>query len=227
MRLYQRFLVLSRSKQIAIAVCFIHFTAILGLFIHHLGNRRQPSRPMVVKTFHVNAEQNIKAEALPVVTKSIKKTAPVQSKLPRKAKPVTKKKGITTPAKEKNLLKEIAGSLETLSSEPKKSRPILTLPPQLRPKAQIESKSDPSYGESLTAFLETALDLPEYGQVRAEIEIDQFGRLISCNILETRSLKNSEFLKTQLPNLIFPYFDDFGITDVSQTFTVVFRNVDR
>ncbi len=85
----------------------------------------------------------------------------------------------------------------------------------------------PSYEEYLVAYLQGALDLPERGDVKLRIEIDRFGRLSECEVLDSRNSKNAEFLKNRLPELTFPCFNDFGITDLTQTFTITFRNVEN
>lgn len=125
--------------------------------------------------------------------------------------------------------KEIAESLDAISSKEAKTRPALSLPAKIQSKAQLVSEDfaiDPTYGEFLVAFLQNALDLPEYGEVKAKIEINCFGRLIDCQILEAKSVKNAQFLKNRLPDLAFPCLNDFGILDTKQTFTITFRNVE-
>lgn len=258
MKFYKQFLILSRGKQIAIVVCCIHLFAIFGLLGHHLVSRRlKPPRPMIVKTISavppkINAERNPgvpnEAQGKKMQNAKVESPAPkVQAVAPKPQKEVPKPKPATTakkavaakpkpgpvaqkapPVKEEHIFKEIAESLETLSSEAKRSRPSLTLPSKIGQKAQIapETNLDPTYGEYLIAYLQNALDLPEYGEVRAKIEIDRFGRLIDCEILETKSMKNAEFLKNQLPELTFPCLNDFGIVDTSETFTITFRNVE-
>jgi len=243
MKLYRKFLLLSRGRQIAVVVCLLHLLAIFGLVIHHFASRQlKPPRPMLVRTHKAIAEPKMryaKEEAPKLQT-----VAPKPQKVHAEGKSVEQKpKGSATKkmasAKSKptvakkapgnHLLKEIAESLDMLNSEAKPSpRPSLTLPSKIEPKAQIapESNVDPTYSEFLVSYLQSALDLPEYGEVRAKIEIDRFGRLIDCEILEAKSVKNAEFLKNQLPELTFPCLNDFGIVDATETFTITFRNVE-
>jgi hypothetical protein len=109
--------------------------------------------------------------------------------------------------------------------EVRHTRPPLQLP-SIIPEPSAAPSFTPTYGEFLIAYLQSSLDLPEYGEVRAKIEIDRFGKLLHCEILEAKSTKNAEFLKNQLPDLTFPCLNDFDIMDFSQTFTITFRNVE-
>lgn len=251
MKIKEAFLLLSRGKQIAAVVCMVHMLTVVGLLGHHLISRRlKPPRPMVVRTISpVKAERSIqtaKREEAPVkqVAAAAKlKSVPAQKTVaaaPKAAPTPAKKAGTTKPMavakkgppveKEESLFKEIAESFQALSSESKKpSRPALNLPAKMHSKAQLapqESNDDPTYGEFLIAFLQNTLDLPEHGEVRAKIEIDRFGKLIDCEILEAKSGKNAQFLKNELPLLNFPYLTDFGILDSTKTFSITFRNAD-
>ncbi len=230
MKLYRLFLTLSRGKQIAIGVCIVHLLAIFSLTIHHLatGRFRKP-RPMVVRTVQAAPERKIQS------VKQIETPKTVANKpAPEKPKPAAKKqeppKTVAAAKKpspkpvEKPVEKEAPPSLETVS----KKRPALIVPSKIESKkAPVEIKEEPTYGEYLVAYLQSALDLPEYGEVRAKIEIDRFGKLIHCEIVEAKSKKNGEFLKNQLPDLTFPCLNDFGIVDATHIFTITFRNDDE
>lgn len=227
MKLFNRFLLLSRGKQIAIAVCLLHLFAIFMLFGHHLITKSKPIRPMIVKTHVERKVEQPKVEKPMVAVAKPQAVAPkpVAKKAAPKPAPVAKK--IAPPVKQDPVLKEIAQSFEALSSQTKKSRPTLNLPSKIESKAQLAPESDPSYGEYLITYLQNALDLPEYGDVRVKLEIDRFGRLIDCQVLEAKSVKNAEFLKNRLPDLSFACLNDYGIMDATETFTVTFRNVEN
>ncbi len=216
MKLYNRFLILSRGKQIALAVCSVHLLAIFGLTCHHFISRQlRPPRQMVVRTHRINEERSV-----PIV--AAKQPVAENKQIPKPVAKVSKQ----GPAAKKapRVLKDIANSFEVLKSEAKHSRPALKLPTV--PTSSPVVTSAPTYGEFLITYLQSALDLPEYGEVRVKLEIDRFGRLIDCEILEAKSGKNGEFLKNQLPNLTFPCLNDFDIIEPSQTFTITFRNVE-
>ncbi|HSX11823.1 MAG TPA: hypothetical protein VLF94_08925 [Chlamydiales bacterium] len=229
MKLLDKFFLLSRSKQIALVVFACHFLAIFALLCHHLATSRlRPPRPMVVRTLAAQPPPRA-----PIATPKVTPSAPAKKATPKpavaKPAPAKAKTGIATtkpapktkaaPAAEENLLQEIAQSLETLSTETARSRPSITLPSKIASKAEIAPlEVDPTYGEIVIAYLQNELDLPEYGEVRAKIEIDSFGRLTQCQILEAKSTKNGEFLKARLPELTFPHHNE------RQSFTVTFRN---
>lgn len=213
-KLYEAFLTFSRGKQIAIAVCLVHLLAVFALFGHHLFSRRiQPVRPIVVRTI----------TPIPVVA-APPKPEPVKQKeaAPAKKESAAKPKGKAVAKKQEPVKKEVVEAPKA------KKRPALVVPAKIETKAPvIESEIDPNYGEFLIAFLQNSLDLPEYGEVKARLEIDRFGKLVKCEIIDAKSTKNAEFLKAQLPELLFPYLNDFGIVDSTQTFTITFRNVEN
>jgi len=250
MEFFKKFLSFSRLKQIAIVVCFLHFLAIAAMTGHHFATRRlRPAKPISVRTFVPKA-------APPLAVQTTQKTQPsrpaASSAAPKKVaeKPATQKKppaqttakpvkkAVAAPAeakakpvKEEKALKEIAESLQSIAAEPKSIRPSLAIPAILSQPAKTsvaeESNFNPSYGEFLTAFLQSELALPEQGDVKIQIAIDSFGKLLDCQVLDSKSSKNEEFLKNRLPELVFPCFNVFGITDLTQTFTIAFRNVEN
>ena len=228
MKLFSIFNSLSRGRQIAVAVCSLHVLLVLALLCHHLiSGRLKPPRPMVVKTIAAVQPTQVVYGEPPrkrVSEKKIKKEAPPQKVAAPKAKPVPVAKK-AAPPKEKAVYTE---GIETLSAETKQTRPSLLLPSKIEVKKESAPplNLEPTYQEYLIAYLQSVLDLPEYGDVRAKVEIDRFGRLIDCEILEAKSRKNGEFLKNQLPALTFPCLNDFGISDATETFTITFRNVE-
>ncbi len=238
----QFFWSLPKGKQIAFSVMAIHLMVLLGLMSHHLfTSRLRPPRPMVIKTISplpVNVEKKIASREMPKERVEKKQTSEKKSAAPppKKEKPSSPKltlkpKATVEPKVEETLLKEIAESFQAISSEPKKTaRPVLNIPTRAasKPSEEVpeESVQDVSYEEFLIAFLQNALDLPEFGEVRAKLEIDAFGKLIECQILEAKSAKNAQFLKNRLPELAFPCLNDFGILNGKQTFTITFRNVE-
>lgn len=243
MKIYQAFLLLTRGKQIAIAVCMAHLLAIFFLLGHHLISRRlKPPRPMVVKTISIHAEpkiQDLKPKEVPLKSVVAAPVASAKKEGPTKPKPATSaKKGATAkPApvvkkspplpvdEEDTFLKEIAKSFQNLKVEAQKPpRPTLNLPQAIKRKTvltQEVANVDPTYSEFLIAYLQNALDLPEFGEVKAKLEIDRFGRLVDLEILEAKSVKNAQFLKAELPQLDFPA----GIADATEVFTITFRNI--
>lgn len=253
MEIFKKFLSFSRLKQIAIVVCFLHFLAIAAMTGHHFATRRlRPAKPISVKTFVPKAAPPLAVQTtqkpatsrpatVSAAPKKVAEKPATQKKQPdpkiaKQAQPVKKAVAApaepkTKPVKEEKALQEIAESLQSIAAEPKSVRPTLAIPAALSQPAKIplveESNLNPSYGEFLTAFLQSELELPEQGDVKIQIAIDSFGKMLDCQILDSRSSKNEEFLKNRLPELVFPCFNVFGITDLTQTFTITFRNVEN
>lgn len=231
MNLLKKFLLLTRGKQIALVVLAIHLFSIFSMFGHHLFTQRmRPPRPIAVRTISPpqpsiqTAKREEKPKPVPPVKKETAANKPKTA--PPKQAAAAKKQSAAAP--KQPILKEIGESLETLSEKPKlKPRTALNLPEKIETKTEpSKTIDDPNYGEFLIAFLQNTLDLPEYGEVKAQIEIDRFGQLVSCKILQTKSSKNAEFIKNQLPELTFPCLNDFGILENTRTFTITFRNVE-
>lgn len=160
-------------------------------------------------------------QAKPIASNPQKKQVPIQTSTPKKTKPA--------PANTE-LLSQLAESLNTVATrtEPRKTSLPLSLPKTIVSKTELESTplQNQSYAENLIALLTNSLDLPEFGSVKASIEIDASGVVVNCKILEEKSHKNSEFLKNRLRELTFPCFNDFGLSDNRLEFTITFRNLE-
>lgn len=237
-KLIQLFFTFSRGKQIAVSVILVHLLVLFCLTGHHLVTCRwRTPRPMVIKMISplaplakkVIASKEITQKSQPPAEKNTvaptaasKKTAAPVASAKKESKISTSVKG--KPAQktvEKSVLKEIAESIDAISSEPKKSfRSPLNVPVKAAPKLQETpvEEDDATYEEYLIAFLQTALDLPEFGEVKMEIEIDSYGKLVDCKILDSKSRKNAEFLRKEIVALNFP------VPLGSHKFTIVFRN---
>lgn len=244
-KLLQKFLILTRAKQIALIVFALHFLTIFALIVHHLATYKAlPKRPISVRTrpflpttqMTASAPIQQKTPAKPALS-SKPKSPPQQTPKPKptvKSKPAVQNKPTPSIVKTKQdpdpILQEIAESLESITAknEISHTKAALAIPSRVEKKAEVveESSIDATYSEELIAFLQNALDLPEYGEVRVRLEIDRFGSLRDCSILDSKSRKNAEFLKNQLPELAYPSFNDFSMADLTQTFTITFRNVE-
>jgi hypothetical protein len=247
MELYKKFQNFSRLRQIGCVVFTLHFFFIFSLLIHHFVVRHPPKRPIAVRTRHAPIHQAAssppKISAPHPSTPQTKPKAPLakpstKPAAPAKPKSTSKNKSIQTAPKtptkpkppEARPTPEPAFEPEPISNPPLPKSDLL-LPSLLVPSmpelshvkplyTEESSAIDPSYEELLIATFQSALDLPEIGEVKVRLEIDARGHLIDCTILETKSRKNGEFLKHRLPELLFPCFPGEEI----QSFTVIFRN---
>ena len=250
--MWRQFRLLSLVKQIGITVLFFHalFIAVL-LLDHTLGKKHQAQKKIAVRTIapQVTPPAAIAKKMAPPLQASTfkkqeisKKTTDLKQVKKREiANKEKKNEALLQEAQRKNktpsneqsalLLQEIAENLDILSPPPeiKASFRKIHLPSSIPKRVHIEDEIafDAAYGEVLGLYLQEALDLPEYGEEKAKLTIDAAGTLLSLEIIETRSKKNSEFLKKRLPELTFPCFNDFGILETVHNFTVAFTNVEN
>lgn len=216
-KVIQIFFQLPRAKQIATVVCIAHFSALFFLLCHHLLSfPKRSSKSMVIRTIAIPAE---KKENIIAANPAAKSTPAPQKKLP------PPKKTTTLPKKtdQKPLTQEITKSFDALSSESKTFTP-LTVPTKKEIKSQSKTQTkEPYYEELLIAYLQNILDLPEYGEVKLEIEINGSGTLVSCKINESKSIKNAKFLTEKLTLLTFPV-PPLATADQTKKFSITFKN---
>lgn len=248
-RLWLWFQSLSRFKQIGVCVLFAHVVVILMLSTNHVTSRRlKPRKPMAIRMALAPSPEIKKAQ--PAANRSIKKSeqkppsigkSPAIEKKQEVKKLTAPKKTTATPeskkkpapvaegaAINKELLEQIASSFDAIST-PSKILPqpkfAVDLPSSVEVQNQVQaSMGNPRYGETISAILQSNLELPEYGEVIAKIEIDASGFVTLCEILETKSRKNADFIKKRLQELAFPCFNEFGLMEARINFTITFHN---
>jgi hypothetical protein len=202
------FLGLTRFKKILCVVLFGHGFVLFSMMIQHWITFAPPKRKQIaVHTFRVAPppKQTIVHAPAP------KKEAVVGKKqAPKKGtdKPVAK-----SPRVDQKLVKEIEASLAAVSSPTKTTKQEIAIPT-----LSFDLPEEMSPAETIAVFLREALQLPEFGEVRVELSIDSSGRLEKLEILESKSEKNAEFLRNQLPELLFPCLNR-GVN-----LTIVFSN---
>lgn len=205
---------LSKGRQIAAAVLAVHFLFLTVLSIQYFWHKLPAKRHKVAINMVRIEPPKAKASA-PKKTASqpAKKQTPTAKKAP--AKPTPK----TEPVVSNQLLKDLAESLEkvTTISTPSPPKPTVHIP-QLSETKQQEPLPDGTAEEKVALYLQDALTLPEFGEVRAQLTIDRLGRLQSLEIITAQSEKNALFLKNRLPELQFPCLNE------SVSLTVVFSN---
>ncbi len=202
-------------KQIIQRVVIAHALLLCWICINGWFHFSAPPHPITVRQVRrpapVVAAAPVQKKSSPTLA-SAKKTVEPPKKAPP---PLPKQKSVTTP--------KITKPTVTPREE-------IQLPALIAPRAapvEIEVPETPvefviGYDEQLAMFLESALVLPEQGEVEAELCVKPNGELLSYRILSSRSKKNEEFLKKKLPNLFYPCFNEASHINV----TVVFRNAD-
>lgn len=208
---------LAAFGKIGVGVAAIHLITLIALVIHHfVSPSKPPGRPLAVRMLKQSPSPR------PEAPKPIKTSAP-----PKPAKKSVAPPKKTAPAPPR----EIKQSAPVPSPPPRKAAPEIRLPSFIEStpvETAIETIQDNrSYAPFLAAFFQEQLQLPEIGEVKARITLEAPGRIASVEILDTRSGKNAEWLKIQLPLLTPPCFNDFNISDAKLEFTITFRNVEK
>src|SRR5438132_132070 len=121
MKIKAHFLRLSRARQIALVVSFLHLTAILGLISHHFFSRRlSPAKPMMVRMV---TPPRVETKTQTAKTEKPSPPSP-KPKAAKKPAPPAKKTAAVEP-----LHQEIAKSFDSLAkASVKSSRTPLPLP---------------------------------------------------------------------------------------------------
>lgn len=231
---------LSRAKQIVIGVLSLHVLICVMLAADHWSkSRHSHQRKIAVRTIRYTQPAPTTVASAPPATaaKAIAKTTPTKPAAAKKVakaptakksdsiQPVSKKAAATTAFKEKpqeDLAAQLQNSINEIAaphSEPLMKSEISV--PTLRQVFHFsseESDLQPTDAERIASLLEEILQLPDFGDVKAQLKIDRMGKLESLKILESKSSKNSEFLKKRLPEVEFPCLNE------TASITIVFRN---
>ncbi|MBI3508546.1 MAG: hypothetical protein HY069_02765 [Chlamydiia bacterium] len=216
-------------KKIFLWVFGIHIALLLLLTGDYFIRRKHPiQQRIVVRSVALPSPRKPPPQKPAPAIAASKKEKPVSASpqtttKTAKSAPSSSKKPPVLQAEEPGLLQQIVKNLDSLSAiskQPPKKREELAIPQLLPVTAEIapEQTIEPTAAEFMIAFLQSELQLPEYGDVTAKIAIDPAGRLISCEILSAQRKKNGDFLKKRLPELYFPWFNR------GATFTITFRN---
>lgn len=240
---YNKFVSLSRARQIAFIVFGFHFFCVFLLCVQHFIVKEKPKTKMVVRTTTLQPSIQTKSVAIPPspkISKQKKPALPNPKEIPAPKKTedpklkntqVVSSKDIKS-GKEKpvdqSVVKELESHLASFEKEEvffSGSTP-LSLPKTLQAASKEESYPvvDFEYGEVLVSFLQNTLDLPEFGEVVIDLDVDPRGRLVRFDILEAKSRKNGEFLKKRLPELVLPCFNDPEKSNAVRNFTITFKN---
>lgn len=198
-------------RKIALTVCLTHCFILLCMCIHHFSTKKYRSdKPISVRTF----TQQPQIAPRPVA----------QEKRRESAKPVAKKEHVKPekkkgPIAKKTESKKVTETVENVVVKPQPKKSPLSIP--LPVKACTDNTpilTDPTDCEWIIAFLQEMLELPEFGWVKAKIEIDEGGHVAKCEIIDSQSEKNAQFLKTHLKDLTFP------VQKTRQNYVINFKN---
>ena len=249
----EKFVALSRLSQIVIVVFGFHLSLIFILCVHHFVGKDRPKTKMVVRTVQAApriqaqaaigaAPQSInmkKSEQKPVSSppkKEIKEKALVISK-PKEAStakvspPVERLKASPNihaidPSLVTQMVSQLAAFEEESASSTALSKPPSLIVPKNLPETSFVEECEISYGEKIVGFLQNSLDLPEFGEVKVDLELNASGRIIRAEIIEAKSKKNGEFLKKRLLELDLPCFNGDKKSNAILKYTITFKNLE-
>lgn len=190
----------------------------------------------------------VQAAAKPAPAQSPPKPVAVA---PQPAKPLPQKKGLQTSTPKKNppakpktpepsappaatveLLKQLEQSLAKMEqpqastpSSPAKKQSAFSAPTlKIDHLVGDEEEGDAGYESQLITFLHNSLNLPEFGEVKMKLTLQNNGTCVKMQVIRAQSAKNRRYLEEQLPKLRLPSFIGMLASKKEQTFVVTFCN---
>lgn len=105
----------------------------------------------------------------------------------------------------------------------KKSPPaLLTL--QIDAPSVLSSDDLGDYVSLLTEHLHASLHLPDFGEVKIELTLQQDGTVAKLKVLKTESEQNKKYLESRLPQLRFPHLTGSLAKKNEHSFILTFCN---
>lgn len=230
------------QKKITLFVTSVHLLVLVFLCFSPVKKPTSPKKHIAVRTIAPKTrsvaiapraqQAGVSSVPKPKITKKAEppkktptpaKPAPVKSKPIVQKKPAMVEKGKTPKAPDK-VWKEIDEALAKIDdkvySKPqsKLDVPKVTGSSQI-PFPDFGDESEGSEEETLASFLQTSLNLPEFGEVKIQMTIKKDGTIARLTVLQAESHKNKAYLEKNLPLLRFPL-----ILDKEKTFTFTFCN---
>ncbi|NGX39770.1 MAG: hypothetical protein KR126chlam1_01103 [Chlamydiae bacterium] len=89
---------------------------------------------------------------------------------------------------------------------------------------QVASGEEGLFAQKLVTCLQSALDLPELGEVQVELMLGRSGKFLSMRVLHTASKRNQQFLEKELKGVTFPSFEGALKQEKEHTFVITFCN---
>ncbi len=225
------------QKKITLFVTSVHLLVLAFLCFSPVKKPISPKKHIAVRTIQpkprsVAVAPRTRPAAVASVPKpkAIKKETPTNKPAPKpapaKSKPIPQKKPAMiekgkTPKAPDKVWKEIDEALAKIDDKVY-SKPQSKLDVPEVSGLQIPF---PDFGdegteeETLASFLQTSLNLPEFGQVKIQMTIKKDGTIARLTVLQAESHKNKAYLEKNLPLLRFPL-----ILDKEKTFTFTFCN---
>lgn len=216
-------------KKIIQIVIAVHIAFLLVLSLRKPTPKKQTVlkiRTVVQAPVKVAAPVQVKApvkEAAP-----IKRAPPVKKAPPPKpvTRPVAVQKKVEKPRISQALAKELQENIAKIHQKSDKDWPKVALSaPGFVHNLKIDLSSEGSkYEGTLVGKLQSALDLPEIGEVEIQLTLRCDGHFASMQVVKSESNLNSSYLANQLKLVHFPPFTGELLGAETHTFTLTFCN---
>lgn len=232
------------KKKITYGVCLVHCAFIALILFKAPLRPAKKQAPIVVKTVVMQQTEKKIAPKAPTASRTAKARVPAtppvpapkkaaaseKKPAPKATKPVPKIEK-TEPSISPALLRELEESIAKIEEKEDKQKKVIkkTAPLSLQidapevaavPSTQIEQ----DYIAVLTETLHASLHLPEFGEVKIELTLNQDGTVAKLRVLKTESVQNRKYLEAELPRLKFPFFRGSYAKQTAHTFTLTFCN---
>lgn len=200
------------------------------LIVKTIAQKTKEIRPPSVKKAQAAAPSQSKKETSPPTSLAPPKTSPpaqVQSRAkPTEPKPINGKKEpaiadkIVAPKQatpkppaprasiSDSLLKELETSLEKIEKPSAPAKAPSKLPAFSleidTPSSALFSEDAPLYAERVVSHLQNHLTLPDFGEVKIQLDLREDGSVDKIIVLSSKSKANKLYLEENLPQLRFP-----------------------
>jgi len=191
-------------------ISILHIACIYYLFFDQSSiNIKKNKKTFIVKNVIIQKPQPIK-HVTPIKQSQPRKTVTAKNNNQKKKLPkIEKQEKKPSP---QNLLNKLEDSIKNLEKTSNvSSQNTLSIPKQITTlNIDNKEKVNPTgYKELLVEELKNNLNLPDYGEVKVKITINIDGSITNVVIIEAKSKKNQDYLKNTLPQLVFPWFNQY------------------
>lgn len=162
---------------------------------------------------------------VPTVSPASPKKVQTPSPKPAPVKPVQSK-----PRPPIELLKQLEQSLAKLEKAelpppvPAKKRNAFSVPTLKIDHQLNEEEGDVGYESELIGALYNQLHLPEFGEVKMKLTLQNNGTFVKMQVIRAQSLRNRRYLEEELPKLRMPRFIGALTNKKEETFILTFCN---
>ena len=207
-------------RRLCITVLLVHAAVVCALMQIKPLEKKADRQHLAVRTVRI---QPVKAVAAASQKKAVaaplkpKQALPVKKTVP----PAVQKQVVSTPPRAprvpKQLLQELEESIAKIDQKRDKLYTGKEIPQPTRALHIDETEAD--FVRMLTEHLEQSLHLPDFGEVKIALTLQENGTVIKVVVLKVESEKNRRYLEAHLPLLKFPH-----LKQKQNTFILTFCN---